>query len=204
MTIRDPEMFMSMGIDLNSDQYLPVWNITAVLLLLSELFPEASISDTVSNNLYWKIPTAESTAYRRILQLAKVKVMTLRKSKIAIDKFKFILKKIKSMTFKNSKKESIFPFLVKNIKSVHGVVCLSNANNESIQKLQLNSTPLTNTGANSNNKLPHVKSYENLNIIIEACKGSILIREVTTTTTTTTTIIIYKYIFFVSPHSLKG
>ena len=178
MTIRDPEKFMSMGIDLNSDLYLPVWNITAVLLLLSELFPEASLSDTVSNNVYWKIPTAESTAYRRILQLAKVKVMTLRKSKIAIDRFKFILKKIKNMTFKNSNKEYIFPFLVKNIKSVHGVVCLSNANNESIQKLQLNSTPLTNTVANSN-KLPHAKSHENLNIIIEACKGSILIREVT-------------------------
>jgi len=132
-----------------TSSHLDSWSPRSISVLLRKLSPSAVVSETVSEKEIWRVPPRTSSGFARAFLLAKVKVMSERQSQKAVEMLSDALLKIKKFKENDKSQSSVFDSLVKNLKSVHGIILLKP------------------TGT-KNPIFCHV----------EACSGSIILREV--------------------------
>ena len=85
-----------------------LWSLASLSYFLRELFPDAAVSDTVSEKEFWRVPSQESFGFRRAIALAKVKVMTIKQAKLGADRLKAGLDAVKGINLKTRSGKVLF------------------------------------------------------------------------------------------------
>merc|ERR1711871_971764 len=131
-------------------EYNDIWSLALLSQLLRELFPSATFSDTVSEKDFWRIPRCESSGFKRAIMLAKVKVMTMKQSKLGAARLTQGLRTLSALD--EGEVGGSFESMKCNLKSIHGVVRIK-----------------------SYSKQSHTETFRN--VLIEACGSAVIIRE---------------------------
>ena len=125
------------GIGLSTVQLRPAgeWNLRSVLQTLQLIFPSAKLSNSVAENT-WKVPAKRSTGpadarsrfFKRVIQLAKAKVMSARQEEEGRRVYQQTIDRLSKSKVagvcKGKEEDDVLQRLIRGVRSVHGIVSL--------------------------------------------------------------------------------
>jgi len=118
LSINEETILRKTGLKLDSPREGTKWSISRLSELLRKLFPDAAVTNTMSDKVHWRIPRCQNSGLRRALLLAKVKVMTARQDAMGSERLFNAIKKLQGIL------GHTFDSMCSNLRTVHGVIAL--------------------------------------------------------------------------------